>query len=96
VVLRQVDRWLGISNALAKRLPDRRDPDRIAHSLESMLRQPHLWLGALLGPPRGNSDKRPCHGQACGRGPELTGPSTVSVDNALASFSDVVGTPRIS
>ena len=28
VVLRQVDRWLGLSRALAKRLPDRRDPDR--------------------------------------------------------------------
>jgi hypothetical protein len=39
VVLRQVDRWLGLSKALAKRLPDRRDPDRIGHSLESMLRQ---------------------------------------------------------
>jgi DDE family transposase len=39
VVLRQVDRWLGLSRALAKRLPDRRDPDRIEHSLESMLRQ---------------------------------------------------------
>jgi hypothetical protein len=39
VVLRQVDRWLGLSKALAKRLPDRRDPDKIEHSLESMLRQ---------------------------------------------------------
>jgi hypothetical protein len=35
VVLRQVDRWLGLSKALAKRLPDRRDPDKIEHSLES-------------------------------------------------------------
>jgi hypothetical protein len=35
----QIDRWLGLSKALAKRLPDRRDPDRIEHSLESMLRQ---------------------------------------------------------
>lgn len=39
VVLRQVDRLLGLSKALAKRLPDRRDPDKIGHSLESMLRQ---------------------------------------------------------
>src|SRR6201987_4613996 len=39
VVLRQVDRFLGLSKALAGRLPDRRDPDRIEHSLESMLRQ---------------------------------------------------------
>ena len=35
----QIDRWLGLSKALAKRLPDLRDPDRIEHSLESMLRQ---------------------------------------------------------
>jgi DDE family transposase len=39
VVLRQVDRWLGLTEALAKRLPDRRDPDKIEHCLESMLRQ---------------------------------------------------------
>jgi Transposase DDE domain group 1 len=39
VVLRQVDRWLGLSKGLAQRLPDRRDPDKIEHSLESMLRQ---------------------------------------------------------
>ena len=29
VVLRQVDRWLGLTQALAKRLPDQRDPDKI-------------------------------------------------------------------
>src|SRR6516164_3110722 len=39
VVLRQVDRWLGLTKSLAKRLPDQRDPDKIEHSLESMLRQ---------------------------------------------------------
>ena len=39
VVLRQVDRWLGLSKGLAQRLPERRDPDKIEHSLESMLRQ---------------------------------------------------------
>ena len=39
MLLRQVDRRLGLTKALAKRLPDQRDPDRIEHSLESMLRQ---------------------------------------------------------
>jgi Transposase DDE domain group 1 len=39
VLLRQVDRRIGLSQSLAKRLPDRRDPDKIEHSLESMLRQ---------------------------------------------------------
>ncbi len=39
VVLRQVDRWIGLTKALAKRLPDQRDPDKIEHSLGSMLRQ---------------------------------------------------------
>ena len=37
MVLRQVDRWVGLTKALAKRLPDQRDPDKIEHSLESML-----------------------------------------------------------
>ena len=32
VVLRQADRWLGLSKALADRLPDRCDPDKIEHS----------------------------------------------------------------
>jgi Transposase DDE domain group 1 len=39
VLLRQVDRWIGLIKSLAKRLPDKRDPDKIEHSLESMLRQ---------------------------------------------------------
>jgi len=39
MLLRQVDRRLGLTKALAKLLPDQRDPDRIEHSLESMLRQ---------------------------------------------------------
>ena len=39
VLLRQVDRWIGLTKGLAKRLPDKRDPDKIEHSLESMLRQ---------------------------------------------------------
>jgi DDE family transposase len=39
VLLRQVDRWIGLTKSLAKRLPDKRDPDKIEHSWESMLRQ---------------------------------------------------------
>jgi len=39
VLLRQVDRWIGLTKTLAQRLPDGRDPDKIEHSLESMLRQ---------------------------------------------------------
>jgi hypothetical protein len=39
MLLREVDRRLGLTKALAKLLPDQRDPDRIEHSLESMLRQ---------------------------------------------------------
>ena len=46
VVLRQVDRWLGLTQALAKRLPDQRDPDKIEHSLKSMLR-PRIYDLAL-------------------------------------------------
>jgi hypothetical protein len=32
-------RWIGLTKSLAKRLPDKRDPDKIEHSLESLLRQ---------------------------------------------------------
>lgn len=39
VLLRQVDRFMGLTKEFAKRLPDRRDPDKIEHSLESLLRQ---------------------------------------------------------
>jgi hypothetical protein len=39
VLLRQVDRWIGLTKGLAQRLPDPRDPDKIEHSLENMLRQ---------------------------------------------------------
>ena len=39
VLLRQVDRFMGLTKQLAKRLPDRRDPDKIEHSLQSLLRR---------------------------------------------------------
>lgn len=39
LLLRQADRRLGLSNRLAKVLPDSRDARRCAHSLESLLRQ---------------------------------------------------------
>jgi Transposase DDE domain group 1 len=29
VLLRQVDRWIGLTETLAQRLPDGRDPDKI-------------------------------------------------------------------
>jgi hypothetical protein len=32
VLLRQLDRLMGLTKDLAKRLPDRRDPDKIEHS----------------------------------------------------------------
>ena len=34
VLLRQVDRFMGLTKDLAKRLPDQRDPDKIDHSLQ--------------------------------------------------------------
>src|SRR5258708_19565952 len=47
VLLRQVDRWIGLTKTLAQRLPDGRDPDKIEHSLESLLR--HRIYGLALG-----------------------------------------------
>ena len=48
VLLRQVDRLMGLTKDLAKRLPDRRDSDKIEHSLQSMLEPAHLRLGTGL------------------------------------------------
>jgi len=39
LVLRQTDRWLGLTKRLGQLLPDPRDPDRITHSLETLLKQ---------------------------------------------------------
>jgi hypothetical protein len=39
LLLRQVDRWIGLTKRLAQVLPDPRDPDRITHSLETLLQQ---------------------------------------------------------
>jgi hypothetical protein len=47
LLLRQVDRWIGLTKRLSELLPDRRDPDRITHSLESLLRQ--RLYGLALG-----------------------------------------------
>jgi hypothetical protein len=38
VVLRQVDRWLGLTKSLAKHLPDQRDPDNVEHRMGEKIR----------------------------------------------------------
>jgi hypothetical protein len=45
-LLRQIDRRLGLTKAIAKVLPDPRDPDRIEHSLLSLVRQRVFGLAA--------------------------------------------------
>jgi hypothetical protein len=47
LVVRQVDRWLGLSKRLGEVLPDPRDPDRITHPLETLLQQ--RLYGLALG-----------------------------------------------
>ena len=39
LVVRQVDRWIGLTKRLGAVLPDGRDPDRITHALEALLQQ---------------------------------------------------------
>jgi hypothetical protein len=39
LLIRQVDRWIGLTKRLGQLLPDWRDPDRITHSLETLLQQ---------------------------------------------------------
>ena len=45
-LLRQTDRRLGLTKALAKVLPDPRDPERIEHPLLSLVRQRIYGLAA--------------------------------------------------
>jgi hypothetical protein len=47
LLLRQVDRWIGLTKRLGEVLPDRRDPDRITHALETLLQQ--RLYGLALG-----------------------------------------------
>jgi len=47
LLLRQVDRRLGLTQRLAELLPEPRDPDRITHSLQSLLQQ--RLYGLALG-----------------------------------------------
>jgi hypothetical protein len=47
LLLRQVDRWIGLTKRLGELLPDRRDPDRITHPLETLLQQ--RLYGLALG-----------------------------------------------
>ena len=49
LLLRQVDRWLGLTKQVAKVLPDYRDPDRITHSLD--LASAHYAQVATTRPP---------------------------------------------
>lgn len=46
MLLRQADRWLGLTKRLAQVLPDRRHPDLIQHPLESLLQQRIYGLAA--------------------------------------------------
>ena len=47
LLLRQVDRGLGLTKRLGQLLPDPRDPDRITHPLETLLQQ--RLYGLALG-----------------------------------------------
>jgi hypothetical protein len=47
LLLRQTDRWIGLTKRLAEVLPEGRDPDRITHSLETLLQQ--RLYGLALG-----------------------------------------------
>jgi len=46
MLLRQADRWLGLTKRLGQVLPDGRDPDLIQHPLESLLQQRIYGLAA--------------------------------------------------
>ena len=47
LLLRQVDRWIGLTKRLAELLPDGRDPERITHPLETLIQQ--RLYGLALG-----------------------------------------------
>jgi hypothetical protein len=39
LLIRQLDRWIGLTKRLGQLLPDGRDAERITHSLETLLQQ---------------------------------------------------------
>jgi Transposase DDE domain group 1 len=71
LAVRQVDRWLGLTKRLGQVLPDRRDPDRITHSLESLLQQ--RLYGLALGYEDRERPRRPAPGPAVANGGRARG-----------------------
>jgi hypothetical protein len=73
LLVRQVDRRLGLTQRLSELLPDRRDPDRITHSHRNVAPAAHLRLGFGLRRPRMTTT--PCARTRCGkRQPSATKP----------------------
>jgi hypothetical protein len=75
VLLRQVDRFMGLTKELAKRLPDGRDADKIEHSLQSLLRQRIYGLALVT---KISMTRTLCVKTCCGRA-RLNGPKSWGV-----------------
>jgi Transposase DDE domain group 1 len=72
MLLARVDRQLGLADRLAAMFPDRRDPDRITHSLTDMLRARTfaIALGYEDGDDLDSLRGDPAFKLACGRLPD--------------------------
>jgi len=60
LLLQQMDRRLGLTRELAKKLPDQRDPEKITHGLQQLLQQ--RIYGLCAGYEDLNDQKQPARG----------------------------------
>lgn len=96
VLLSALDAQLGLTDRLAACLPDRREPDKIRHTLRDLLRQ--RVFGLACGYEDGNDAARlandPMHKLAVGRAP-LTGAALAS-QPTLSRFENAVAPPTLA
>jgi hypothetical protein len=96
VLLSALDAQLGLTDRLAACLPDRREPDKIRHTLRDLLRQ--RVFGLACGYEDGNDAARlandPMHKLAVGRDP-LTGAALAS-QPTLSRFENAVAPPTLA
>jgi Transposase DDE domain group 1 len=97
MLVRQVDRKLGLSQAVARALNDSRDPDRITHQLRDLVAQ--RLYGLCCGYEDLNDHDRlrhdPLMQTAVGKADELASSPTFSLLETRAARADVVALNRV-
>ncbi|BBA37413.1 transposase of ISThsp13, IS1380 family [Methylocaldum marinum] len=97
MLLRQLDRRLGLSKAVARALSDPRDPDRITHPLQDLIAQRlyGLWCGYEDLNDHDRLRHDPLLQTAVGKVTELASSPTLSRLETRASRADLVALNRV-